>query len=210
MRRQKKPKVFVIGRNKTGTTSIAAVLEKLGYRLGDQIKAELLLDDWANGQFDPILDYCRSAEAFQDIPFSLEGTYQALDREFPGSKFILTTRDSAQVWYESLTRFHTKIVGKGRLPTASDLQAFEYREPGWLWRAQKQIYGIDEDTLYDPAIYQEHYDRYNEGAVRYFADRPAQFLSINIGDESAPTRLCEFLDVEPSLTSFPHLNRSRD
>lgn len=29
-------KVFCIGRNKTGTTSLGKVLEDLGYRLGDQ------------------------------------------------------------------------------------------------------------------------------------------------------------------------------
>lgn len=204
-----KPKVFVIGRNKTGTTSIASTLENLGYRMGDQIAAELLLEDWARGNYQPILDLCRSAQAFQDIPFSLEGTYQAVDKAFPGSRFILTLRNNAATWYESLTRFHTKIVGKGRIPTADDLKSFEYREKGWLWRAQQLVYKVDESTLYDPVIYQEHYDRYNEAVTSYFSGRSDDFLAVNLADDDASVRLAHFLGCRPEAVTVPHLNKSR-
>ena len=108
------------GANKTGTTSVAAALDALGFTLGDQPTAERLIDDWAVRDFDGIVSYCRSADAFQDIPFSLDYTYQAVDQAFPGAKFILTVRSSAADWYESLTRSHAGIVGRGRRPTAGD------------------------------------------------------------------------------------------
>jgi len=87
-------KIFVIGNNKTGTTSIGAALEALGFSLGNQADAELLMEDWAKRDFQRIVDYCETADAFQDVPFSLEFTYQVLDYAFPDSRFILTVRNS--------------------------------------------------------------------------------------------------------------------
>ena len=89
---KRRPKVFCIGQNKTGTTSVEAVLKQLGYKMGNQAKAELLIHDWAKRDFKEIVKFCRSADAFQDIPFSNDFTYEILDYAFPDSKFILTVR----------------------------------------------------------------------------------------------------------------------
>ena len=185
-------------------------LRELGYRLSNQEEAELLLDDWGRRDFTRILKHCKTADAFQDIPFSLPGTYQAVDEAFQGSKFILTERDDAETWYASLTRFHTKIVGKDRLPTAQDLQEFTYREKAWLWKSHQLTYGIDESTLYDPEIYMSHYKAYNAGVKEYFAERPDDLLVLNVGDGDAIERLCDFLGVPGRLESMPHMNTSRD
>jgi hypothetical protein len=64
-------KVFCIGRNKTGTTSMARAVVSLGFKLGKQSRAERLLEDWGKRDFCRIIRYCKSADAFQDIPFSL-------------------------------------------------------------------------------------------------------------------------------------------
>jgi hypothetical protein len=69
-------KIFCIGRNKTGTTSLEQALRGFGYRLGNQRQGELLLDDWAHRDFRRIVDLARSADAFQDIQFSLRSTYK--------------------------------------------------------------------------------------------------------------------------------------
>ena len=39
-----KQKIFCIGRNKTGTTSLKRAFEDLGYPVGDQRKAEILTE----------------------------------------------------------------------------------------------------------------------------------------------------------------------
>jgi hypothetical protein len=88
-------KIFVIGRNKTGTTSLGHALYSMGFRIGHQPTAELLLEDWAKRNFRSIIDYCKTANAFQDVPFSLDYTYQALNHAFPGSKFILSVGSSS-------------------------------------------------------------------------------------------------------------------
>ena len=48
-------KVFCIGRNKTGTTSVERALQDMGYRLGNQRAGELLLEDWARRDFRRIV-----------------------------------------------------------------------------------------------------------------------------------------------------------
>ena len=58
VRFRNKQKVFVIGFNKTGTTSIQAALGELGYILGDQASAERLLKDVMQNNYKPLLDYC--------------------------------------------------------------------------------------------------------------------------------------------------------
>ena len=202
--------MFGIGRNKTGTTSLALALENLGYRVGDQSAAEELMEDWAIRDFRRLIRYCRSADAFQDVPFSLDYTYQAVDVAFPGSRFVLTVRDSPEQWYESLTGFHTKIVGRGRLPTADDLREFPYRYKGWLWRQQQLIYGADETTLYDRELYVEQYRRHNESVRDYFRHRPGDLLVLNLADPSSARALCEFLDLPYDGQPMPHEKRSHD
>jgi hypothetical protein len=202
------PKVFCIGRNKTGTTSVESVLGILGFRLGNQPQAELLIEDWAKRDFRKIIDFCQSADAFQDIPFSLPYTYQALDQAFPNSKFILTVRTTSEDWFNSIARFHTKIVGKGRLPTANDLQSFSYREAGWLWRSQELVYGIDENTLYSPDVYKAHYVAHNRQVTDYFKHRPTDLLVLNLENEDAITQLCSFLGFSGEGLKMPHLNHS--
>jgi hypothetical protein len=208
--RTKRKKVFVIGRNKTGTTSIGRALNKLGFKLGDQVKAELLMEDWALRDFAKIVKYCQKADAFQDVPFSLDYTYQIMDYAFPDSKFILTVRNSATEWYESLIRFHTKAVAKNRLPTADDLKDYPYRKPGWLWRQQQLIYGVDEDSLYDREIYIQHYKAHNKRVIEYFRHRPDDLLELNVADPNAMKSLCRFLGVKAENFTMPHLNISKD
>jgi len=204
----KNKKIFVVGRNKTGTTSLGHALSTMGFKVGKQSKAERLMEDWGQRKFKSIVKYCKSAEAFQDVPFSLDETYRVMDYEFPESKFILTVRNSAQEWYDSLTRFHAKIIGKGRLPTADDLKRFKYRETGWLWRNQQAIYGIDEHTLYNKEIYIQHYEMHNKKVQDYFKYRKNDLLVINLGNPGSMKLLCDFLGVPEIQEGMPHLNKS--
>jgi hypothetical protein len=202
------PKVFCIGRNKTGTTSLAEALRGLGLRVGSQAWGEQLIEAWAERRFRPIARLAASADAFQDIPFSLDYTFQAMDFSFPGSRFVLSLRKSPEDWYASLTRFHTRLVGKGRLPTADDLKAMPYRAPGWMWRAQQLIYGVDEETLYDRETYLEHYRSHERRVRDYFRHRPGDLLVLDVSEPDALLRLSTFLGLGPVEGPMPHLNRS--
>lgn len=205
----KKRKVFCIGANKTGTTSVEAVFKSLDLKVGNQGTAELLIHDWAKRDYGRIIKYCRSADAFQDLPFSYPGTYEAVDKAFPGSRFLLTVRKTADEWFESLVRFHTAIVGKGRIPTADDLRQFPYRYPGFLWDVARLRYGADEATLYDRALYTSCYEEHNREVREYFHARPEDLLELNVADDDAMERLVTFLGFPYAGQKMPHKNSSQ-
>jgi tetratricopeptide (TPR) repeat protein len=201
-------KIVCVGRNKTGTTSIEAALHSFGLKMGLQARGEMLKGDWARRDFTRIIALCGTADAFQDVPFSNAYTFQAVDAAFPGSKFILTVRDSPEQWFDSLVRFHTKIVNKGRLPTAADLRSFEYRYKGFLWDAFVMNYGDDERLLYDRDAYIANYLDHNRNVTEYFRHRPQDLLILNVGRPGAMQQLCEFVGVPYRGQPMPHLNRT--
>jgi hypothetical protein len=203
-------KIFCIGANKTGTTSVEKVFRNLGLIVGNQGQAEMLGHDWAKQDYRRIIRYCQSADAFQDVPFSYDGTFQAMDEAFPGSRFILTVRNNADEWYESLVRFHSKIVGKGRIPTADDLRQFNYRYPGFLLDSLKFRYGSDESKLYNRELYVQWYEEHNNKIKKYFKSRPDDLLVLNIGESDAMERLLIFLGYPYMGQKMPHLNSSKD
>jgi len=203
-------KVFCIGANKTGTTTLESVFGSLGLIVGSQEQAELFLHDWARQDYRRIIRYCESAEAFQDVPFSFHGAFRAMDEAFPGSKFILTVRNTADEWFESLVRFHTGIIGKGRIPTADDLKQFSYRYPGFLWDSFQMKYGVDESKLYDRDVYVRWYEEHNHAVQQYFEHRPDDLLTLNVAEPDAMERLLGFLGYPYTGQKMPHLNSSRD
>jgi glycosyltransferase involved in cell wall biosynthesis len=210
-------KVFVIGHNKTGTTSVEAALASLGLRMGDQARGELLLDDWARGRYDRIIELGESADAFQDIPFSLWGTYRALDGAFPGARFILTVRGSSQEWYRSTLAWGRQLThAAGPVPTAAEMRAFTYRAPEYFLRAHKLIYGVDDDSLYDEARYVAAYERHNRDVMNYFENRPESLLVLNVASPDAMAQIRRFLGLDDlhgvgdSSPQMPWLNRTED
>jgi hypothetical protein len=90
-------KIFCIGFNKTGTTSLYHALLREGLKVGDQPTAERLLASYVDGDFDPIVEYCKTARAFQDVPFSMPNTYRHLYHAFPDAKFILSVREEVSL-----------------------------------------------------------------------------------------------------------------
>ena len=203
------PKIFCIGHNKTGTTTIEAVLKDFGYKLGNQVQGELLLDAWYHRDFKEIIKFCKTADAFQDVPFSLPYTYQHLDVAFPKAKFILTERDSAEQWYNSLTTFHSKLWAHGEhIPTAEDLKQASYRYKGYSYKANRCIYDTPETDIYNKELMQRFYLNYNESIKTYFKSRPEKLLVINVSKSQDYATLCGFLGQPITKTDFPWVNKT--
>ncbi|RBW45599.1 hypothetical protein DS885_09910 [Psychromonas sp. B3M02] len=203
----KDEKIFIIGKNKTGTTSLKEVFKSLGYIVGNQAKAELLIDEYEREDFDSILDYCDTAEVFQDIPFSMPDTYKHLYKKYPNAKYILLERESPEIWFNSLLRFHQKLVNNGNPITANDLKNFEYRKKGFLWQSAQIVYGIDETTLYDKDTYIQKYNSYNQEVKEFFKDKN-NFLSLVLSHQDTAEKLAVFLDRKVADIKIPHLNKS--
>jgi hypothetical protein len=193
-------KIFCVGFNKTGTSTIESALKSFGYSMGRQAVAEMLIFDWYERTFDRIVRYCETAQAFQDIPFSLPETYRFLDVAFPNSKFILTVRNSKEQWFRSMTRFHTKNFSfdPSRVPNEEDLRNAVYRYKGYCLDTVKMIYNYPDIPLYDPGHYMNLYERHNADVIRYFEGQADRLLVMNVSDAHAYQTLASFLHIRVS------------
>jgi hypothetical protein len=204
-----KPKVFCIGLNKTGTTTLEKVLKGFDYKLGNQVKGEYLLDAWMDRDFKQIIEFCKTAQAFQDIPFSLPYTYQFLDSHFKNAKFILSVRDSSEQWYDSLTKFHSKLwADNERIPNADDLKQATYRYRGFAFKFNQAVFQTPEDSPYDKEILIRFYETYNKHVMDYFKSHPEKLLIINVSKSSDYAKLCLFLNQPINAHDFPWENRT--
>lgn len=204
-----KPKIFGVGANKTGTTSLNTAMKELGFTVGYQGKAEGLIHYWAQRDFNPIIKYCHSAQFFQDIPFSLPYTYIALDYAFPNSKFILTVRDDEEQWYNSITNFHAKKWGReNRIPTQEDLQSANYIYKGYPWEANRLIFDTPRSDPYNKELLIQFYKGHNREIIKFFRHRPNDLLVVNVAEEGALKMLCDFLGVSSNHKKFPWNNRT--
>lgn len=200
-------KIFCIGRNKTGTTSLMWAFADLGYAVGDQRQAELLTDrHYFQRDFLPIINYCETAQVFQDVPFSYPFLFVLLDQCFPGSKFVLSVRDSPEQWYRSITRFHGKMWGTaGAPPTADQLRKASYVREGFAYNTVK-VHGTSDADPYEKEAMIGHYLRHNEEVQDYFRFRPHDLLVVNLAEQHAYRRFVEFLGVQSDKEDFPWEN----
>ena len=201
-------KIFCIGRNKTGTTSLKYVFDQHGFATGSQSEAELLIDHYAKRNFKRIAQYCEKAQIFQDVPFSLPFTYIYLDNHFPNAKFILSVRATPLVWYESLVKFHSKIFDcEGNLPIKEDLQNAKYRYKGYAWKVNRILYNSPEDDIYNQQQLIRSYNIYNQQVKEYFRHKN-NLLTVNLTRPNSYRRLCKFIGVSEILGGMPHLKKT--
>lgn len=182
-----RPKVFGIGFHKTGTTSLGRALRILGYRIqkgfnfnrpGKRIviPEPVTLDKVRDVAFQMVPRYA----AFEDNPWPL--LFRELDAAFPGSKFILTTRDP-QRWIKSASRyFGTKTNGMFELI---------YGRPGFC------IAGNEEFA-------RDRFERHNREVLEHFAGRTHDLLQWKLESEADWPMLCGFLNCPVPRATFPH------
>lgn len=211
MQERNKDKIFCIGCGKTGTTSLERALLDLGYQMGDQAKGELLIDDYINRNFEAIITFCETADAFQDAPFCFQHTYIALDQMFKSSKFILTVRENDEVWYNSLTSFHTNLYAdKKHLPTWEDLDNATYRFRGYAAKVREFVFGVNRnENPYDEEKLKLYYNTHNNSVKDYFKNKK-NLLVINVSQKGSYNQLCQFLGKKPKYEDFPWENRTSD
>jgi len=205
-------KVFCIGFAKTGTTSLEMALINFGYQLGNQYVGEMLVKDWYEKNYDRIINFCKTAEAFQDAPFGLPGLFKILDNEFENSKFILTIRDDENQWFNSLVKYHSKMFADGvRIPTKNDLQNATYIYKGYALDTKKMIYDFPKIPLYNADYYKNKYLTHNKEVKEYFENRPQDFLVLNIAEKNSYQKLAKFLNFKVEANEkFPWANKTSD
>lgn len=217
-------KIFCIGYNKTGTTSMEAILRALGYQCPDQgEQTTVIVKALYQGDFQPMIEFCNRYDAFQDMPFSQGPVYAQVDCLFPNSKFILTVRDSSK-WFESLVRFQLQCVlkphGIEKLEninesTFKDKNIYLYKN--YTYESAKRKIGKivnnrlehDWSLLYNREHRIKLYEERNSEIIQYFQNRPESLLVIDLEKECDISSILSFLELPETLNMpIPHLNRS--
>lgn len=185
-------KVFGIGAHKTGTTTLEWLLEHK-FRLTPQAaftKSVRLIQTWMDGDYETIIQFAKPFRSLSDSPWNHSNAYQLLDAAYPGSKFILTTRESHS-WFDSLYRHAHPIE---RLPYGREFHHHEYGLPIGkpLSRDLEQHY-ID------------IYEARNASVQDYFRDRPEDLLVIDWTQDGIK-RVGDFLGIEVEDAPAPRLN----
>jgi len=112
-------KVFFIGFNKTGTTSIHNLFVKTGYRSlhyatkeKEKFLALVVANNFNNGE--KLLTGIENFDAYSDFNYIYDGTFiesasyfKTLDEQYPNSYFILQTRDEKD-WLNSRLKHVTE------------------------------------------------------------------------------------------------------
>jgi len=179
-------KVFCIGLQKTGTSSIRDALRQLGYNVTGVYGYGLSFKELQATYVEEGLKIARQVDAVEDMPWP--NLYAELDREFPGSKFILTQRDTDR-WYGSICSHFG-----------------DHPHP-----MQQLTYGEDApEPVNHEARYREVYEKHNQAVRDHFADRPDQLLEMWLERGDGWQKLGDFLGAENVPEGpFIHTNSSK-
>jgi hypothetical protein len=168
-----RPRVFGVGLSKTGTSSLSAALNLLGYR------------SCHYPPLDRLSQILQKHDAATDT--SIACCFEELDTRYPGSKFILTLRDTASWLRSAAVEFEGRPVSER-----------------WKREVRLRIYGVLD---WDPASFLRAYRRHETHVLSHFAGRLDALLVIDItSGKDRWTPLCRFLQCPVPDLPFPHEN----
>lgn len=206
------PRIFAIGVSKTGTSSLNRALMKLGqvslhypgayFNRQAETKAAAI----KRGEDSLVADFGASdwhPDYWNALTNCNEHEYPECDSRYPGSKFILTTRE-ADGWDKSLSRwFPHDRPGGGKRSKA--LAAFMDKQRIRVWGR----------TDYGRVAMREMYEAHEAGVLSYFENRVDDLLVLPVEtpDPDKWTMLCIFLDLPRHLNhvqdrNFPYPHRN--
>lgn len=171
-------KVFCVGFQKTGTTSLQYALSLMGYRVAGYMSAHG--HETPEDLFSHACILLPRFDSFADNPWPLY--FREFDAMFPDAKFILTTRDPNK-WYESVCKHF------GDSPI----------------KMHQWIYGVT-SPINNRQAYVDRLVSHQEAVRAHFADRPGDLLEFDVSAGHGWAELCSFLGRPVPRRDFPKLN----
>jgi len=181
-------RIFGIGMHKTATTSLHNALKILGCDSGHWERPEWARAIWMEMQEGRSRTLERHYAA-SDLPITI--LYKELDKAYPGSKFILTTRDE-QKWLESV-RKHWSYEH-------NEFRAFWDQSP-FTHRLHKMVYGT---RNFESDVFLDRYRAHNAEVREYFKQRPGDLLEMPMDAGAGWNALCSFLSRPIPAVLYPH------
>lgn len=177
------PKVFCLGFHKTGTTSFFFAMRALGYDPVGSVGLGIPDAGFDRGAlWRECLRHAQRHDAFEDMPWPL--FWREVDEAFPRSKFVLLTRPEDD-WIDSVCNHFTGA-------------------PTPMFRL---VYGKGHEQ---PQVNRAHWTRtfqtHNAAVRTYFADRPNDFLEMDLTRGDGWEKLCCFLQLPRPTVPFPRRN----
>ena len=188
-------KIFGVGLNKTGTTTLEECFVVLGLgpispSSGDD-DAHRCTRQALAGTYQPAVEYARRYRCFQDRPWNIGELYRELATAFPDARFVLTRR-APQRWWRSVERW------------------LSVSKPGKLDEYCRHL-GVD-PALAAPGVHAlrepmlERYSRHNQEVVDFFAGS-GRLLVIDFESAAGWEELCDFFELPVPAEPLPHANR---
>ena len=161
-------KVFGIGLQKTGTTTLGRCLSTLGYNhCGYSRRGVWYLRNNKTNKLKKVMD---KYESFEDEPWP--HLYKLADKLYPDAKFILTTRKNPEKWFDSFCKHCDRIP-------FNEHRAYFYH--GVIPRKHKE-------SMINT------YNQHNLEVVEYFKGREEKLLQISWENGDGWSELCVFLN----------------
>lgn len=184
-------KIFGIGLSRTGTASLNEALRLLGFNVVHYPDDDITYKELAEGRYR--LSILSEYDGITDIvaaPF-----YPQFDEVYPGSKFILTTREEHS-WLESM-----KHHWKGRSVTDKSLDTDSRTKAMRFYRASAYgAYEFSHERM--RFVGNRHFKNVHE----YFQDRPNSLQVLDIVAGEGWEKLAPFLNKSIPSVSFPRVN----
>lgn len=175
-------KIFGIGLNKTGTSTLGAAGELLGLR-AKSWDAALFRDTMIEGRRELLWRAIDEFDLFNDFPYPL--LYPEIAERYPDAKFVLTRRASPEAWLSSL---------KAHAMRAS-LSS----------RTHRVVYGLQYPHGFEQSFL-DYYACHNAAARQFFAGRHEAFLEICWEEEADLSRFAAFVGRDAPATALPRAN----
>jgi len=210
-------KIFCIGYNKTGSTSLFYSIKELGFKTDDGIfgQGERLMRNVCKGDLVSVINWIESknhVELFKDVPFSVPHVWEALYKKYPDAIYVLSERDSSEQWYNSICKYHTATFGLSPNPDWEEIANIKYNyvgsnsKGGFLYDYMSYTYG-KEGLPYDKDKLINSYEAHNKKLKEFFKDKN-NFISVNVSNDNDYLRLANFLKKKPQGNKFPMLNKT--
>lgn len=182
-------KVFCIGMNKTGTSTIKHCFDTLGLHpiaspktYGSLIR-DRIRNFYRHRNYEDMLALADAYLSFEDRPWNMWSMYRHLRERFPDGRFILTVRD-AESWWRSTERWLT-VTKPEVLPR---------------YQLHLRVDDLNRESMI------ESYLRYNDEVQDFFAGS-RQLLVLDLERGDGWEKLCRFLALPIPPVPFPHANQ---